>query len=448
MNTPFPIPTAVEDIFIPAREFNNPAWDAGERDGLWPNVWQMACRESEIAGVGQFVNYEILNESILVIRTGAGPDDISAIYNVCQHRGRRLRDDKRGTVGERITCRFHGWQYSREGALEKVYMEKDWEACPSFDKSKLSIPKVRCARWGGWVWINMDPDAESLESWLGAAKPMLDPFHLEDMRPKWWKTLLAPVNWKIVVEAFNEGYHSGSTHVSGVNYWPLRSPTAPAGNHAVFFSEAEDFTEYRNAEGKWSKPASFIENLWANNKHLHRALGAMTLDSGMRANERLLDLPPDSDVMTVMGALYEYTREEITKTGAPFPESMTIEKMFAAGTDWHLFPNSIVLPTLDGALWYRIRPNPINRDACIFDIWSFGRFAPGEEPEIENEIYDGFEAFRGQCEFLEEDFANLEAVHRGVKSRGFSGAMLNPIQEGTISNFHRVLRRYVEGAKD
>jgi phenylpropionate dioxygenase-like ring-hydroxylating dioxygenase large terminal subunit len=445
MNTPFPIPAPVEDIFVPAREFTDPAWDTAERDRLWPKVWQMACRESEIAGVGQFVNYEIMDESILVIRTGAGADEISAIYNVCQHRGRRLRDEKRGTIGDRLTCRFHGWQYSREGELTKVYMEKDWADCPSFDKSKLSIPQVKWARWGGWVWVTMDPEAEPLDSWLGAAKTMLEPFHLEELRPKWWKTLLAPVNWKVVVEAFNEGYHSGSTHTSGVNYWPLRSPTATAGNHAAFFSEAEDFTEYKTAEGKWAKPSSFVENLWANNRHLFRTLGAMTLDPSMRASERLLDLPPDTDPMAVMAALYEYTSEEIHKSGASFPATMTMEKLFAAGTDWHLFPNSIVLPTLDGALWYRIRPNPHDRDACIFDIWSFGRFAPGEEPKVENEIYDGFDAFRGQCEFLEEDFANLEAVNLGMKSRGFAGATLNPIQEGTISNFHRVLRSFVEG---
>jgi phenylpropionate dioxygenase-like ring-hydroxylating dioxygenase large terminal subunit len=444
MDAKLPVPAPIKDIFIPAREFRDPAWDARENDRLWPKVWQMACRESELAGVGRFVAYDILDESILIVRTGDAADDITAFYNVCQHRGRRLRDDKRGQLGETITCRFHGWQFHRNGSLAKAYMEKDWDDCPAFDRAKLSIPQVKVARWGGWIWINQDPGAEPLDEWLGAVREVLAPFHLDELRPKWWKTLLAPVNWKIVVEAFNEGYHSGSTHTSGVNYWPLRSPTATAGDHAAFFSEAEDFTEYRNPEGKWVRPSSFVENMWANNRHLYRTLGAMTLDPSMRASDRLLDLPPDSDPMAVMVALFDYTRQEIERSGAAFPATMTLEKLFAAGTDWHLFPNSIVLPTLDGALWYRIRPSAKDRDACIFDIWSFARYAPGEEPIVENEVYEGFDAFRGQCEFLEEDFANLEAVNRGVKSRGFSGATLNPLQEGTISNFHRVLRRYVE----
>lgn len=443
MSKQYPVPAAVLDNFIPASEYRDPAWDAAERDQLWPKVWQMVARESELDAVGKFVAYEILDESILIVRTGEEAEDLSAFYNVCQHRGRRLVERRSGQLGASINCPFHGWQYSREGELQKVYMEKDWDACASFDKSKLSIPKVRLARWGGWVWINEDPEASELADYLGVLADLLAPFEFGDLRPKWWKTILAPVNWKTVVEAFNEGYHSGATHRSGVNYWPLRSPTAIAGPHAGFFSEAEDFTEYKDEDGKWVKPGSFPENLWANHRHLYRSLGALTLDPGMAASERIRGLPPESDPMAVMAAIYEAQREEIEKTGARFPGSMTIEKWFAGGTDWHIFPNSIVLPSLDGALWYRVRPDAKDRDRCVFDIWSFGRFAPGAEPEVVNEIYESFEAFEGECEFLEEDFSNLKAVNQGLKSRGFSGATINPVQEGTIANFHRVLRDYL-----
>ena len=446
MSHEFPTPKPISDIFIPAKEYRSPAWDEAERDKLWPHVWQMACRESEIESAGKFVAYEILDESILVVRTGDGVDDIDAFYNVCQHRGRRLVDRKRGTLANSITCHFHGWQYSRSGELEKVYVEEDWDGCPAFDKSKLSIPHVQVARWGGWVWINMDPDAEPLAEYLGAVPMVLDPFHLEDCRPKWWVTIHAPVNWKTVIEAFNEGYHSGATHKSGVSYWPLRSPTAPAGKHAGFYSDAVDFTEYKNDEGKWVKPASFVENLWANNKHLNRALNALTLAPGMAASERIRNLPEDSDPAVVMGAIYEAHKEEIEKSGAKFPETMTIEKWFAGGTDWHIFPNMIVLPTLDGALCYRLRPDADDRDKCVFDIWSLGRFAQGEEPQVEQQEFDSFEAFEGTNEFLEEDFGNLKALNKGFKSRGFRGATVNPVQEGTIANFHKVLREYLGDA--
>jgi phenylpropionate dioxygenase-like ring-hydroxylating dioxygenase large terminal subunit len=439
-----PVPSPVDEIFIPASEYTDPAWDAAEREHLWPKIWHMACRESELLVPGDFVNFEILDESILIVRNGEGADDLAAFYNVCQHRGRRLRDEPRGRVGPTLACRFHGWQFTREGELHTVYMEDDWEGCAAYDRSKLSIPKVKLERWGGWVWLNMDPDCEPLESWLGQATQVLAPFHFDEMRPVFWKTLLAPVNWKVVAEAFNEGYHSGATHTCGINYWPSRSPTATSGRHSIFFSEGKGgFSEYKDERGKWVKAKTMAEHIWANNRHLHRTLHAMTLDPALAASERLLDLPEDTDPGAMAALLFQYNREEIEKRGAKAPATMTMQNLYATGTDWHLFPNSIVLPTMDGALWYRIRPDRHDRDACIFDIWSFGRFAPGEEPDAANEVYDGFEAFKGQCEFLEEDFANLQAVNDGMKSRGFRGATLNPHQEGSVSNFHRALREFM-----
>ena len=41
---------------------------------------------------------------------------------------------------------------------------------------------------------------------------------------------------------------------------------------------------------------------------------------------------------------------------------------------------------------------------------------------------------------LSQDFANMTEVQKGMKSSGFRGARPNPLQESSISNFHRVLR--------
>jgi hypothetical protein len=72
-----------------------------------------------------------------------------------------------------------------------------------------------------------------------------------------------------------------------------------------------------------------------------------------------------------------------------------------------------VLPTFDGALWYRMRPHGDDVDSSLVDIWSLGRFPAGAAPVVQQEVFHGFEAFRGQCEFLEEDFGQ----HRGGEPR-------------------------------
>jgi phenylpropionate dioxygenase-like ring-hydroxylating dioxygenase large terminal subunit len=302
---------------------------------------------------------------------------------------------------------------------------------------------VQVARWGGWIWVHQDPSAEPLMEWLGDVPRFLDPFAPQAMRPLWWKTIIAPANWKILVEAFIEAYHSGATHLSGINYRSARVPALVFGNHSMLYGEPGPFTEYKAADGRWVTPATLQENIWANFSHLGRTLGAMTLEPGMAAYERLRALPEDAAVDLVMTKLFEYHREEMEKRGIAWPEGLTMETWAAAGLDWHIFPNSIVLPTFDGALWYRMRPNGADHDSSIVDIWALGRFAPGREPPVQQQVFNGFEAFRGQCEFLEEDFSNIEGVNRGVKSRGFRGVVLNPVQEAGVAHFHDLLARFL-----
>ena len=71
---------------------------------------------------------------------------------------------------------------------------------------------MQVGTWGGWVFINMDPGAESLEAFLEPAKAYLDPFEFEKMRYRWRKRVTLPCNWKVALEAFNEGYHVQTTH--------------------------------------------------------------------------------------------------------------------------------------------------------------------------------------------------------------------------------------------
>ena len=65
-----------------------------ERDKLWRKVWQQVGRVEEIPEVGSYLTYDILDDSIIVVRTG--PNEFAAHHNVCMHRGRRLVDTPAG----------------------------------------------------------------------------------------------------------------------------------------------------------------------------------------------------------------------------------------------------------------------------------------------------------------------------------------------------------------
>ena len=86
----------------------------------------------------------------------------------------------------------------------------DWKG--ALTDECIGLRKVEVDTWGGWIFINMDPDCEPLRDYLEPAATMLDPFELENMRYRWRKFGVFDCNWKVAMEAFNETYHVQTTH--------------------------------------------------------------------------------------------------------------------------------------------------------------------------------------------------------------------------------------------
>ncbi len=443
------IPSIEGDIrpdFIPANRYTASDIPTLEHDTLWPRIWHIACREEEIPKVGDYVTYEIFNESIIIVRTSK--TEVKALYTVCAHRGRRLVDPGSGHVTN-FFCRFHGWKYDLEGKNTHVFHPEAWEGCPEFTEENLSLKSPKLDTWGGWIWVNMDENAEPLADWLG--KEFLDtmePFDIPSMRRAWYKTIIAPVNWKVVIEAFIEGYHSGATHSSWMDYYQMRANGAVHGNHAMYFTVFEDLPKAKKENGRWSKIKSTRDLIYYQCKELHETLFAMVTDPIMKAATRLRDeCPATMDDVELYQRFFEIQREEIEATGAKWPKKLNLEAVGKAGTSWHLFPNTIFLPGADGILWYRVRPHHSDPDQCVFDIWSLQRYAPGKEPKIKQVVANGWKEAAKVNAFLAQDFANMSAVNEGMKSRGWVGARLNPAEEITIRHFHEMLDKYFKKGK-
>ena len=107
------VPFAIE---VPDRIPKERYYDADffrlEAERLWSRVWQMACRLEEIPATNDFVEYEILDQSVVVVRTGE--TEVHAFQNACRHRGVRVVQG-RGNCDSGFTCPFHGWCYAADG---------------------------------------------------------------------------------------------------------------------------------------------------------------------------------------------------------------------------------------------------------------------------------------------------------------------------------------------
>ena len=190
----------------PARHLD-PAHVDVEWGKLWTRTWLCAGRLSEINDVGSWFKFDIGRESLIVCRSSE--DDISAFYNVCQHRGNQLVSDDFGKAG-RFVCRYHSWNYSRTGECVRVTdrdLFKDDALC-----GDLNIPQVRCETYGGFVFVNMDDDAPSLLEYLGEIPDILSGYLFDEMVVLNDVLLDMDCNWKTMLEAFSENYHVHIAH--------------------------------------------------------------------------------------------------------------------------------------------------------------------------------------------------------------------------------------------
>ena len=105
--------------FVPVERYFDPAFAALEREHLWPRVWQMACRLEEIPSVGDYVEYTIGDQSILMVRLDE--ETVRGYHNACRHRATQLAKGTGTFRGGQIVCPFHGWRWGIDGKNSFVY---------------------------------------------------------------------------------------------------------------------------------------------------------------------------------------------------------------------------------------------------------------------------------------------------------------------------------------
>lgn len=224
---------------IPAEAYTSPDYARAEQQLLWRKVWLQAGRVEDIPEVGDFVTYDIGPDSVIVSRTG--PDEIRAYHNVCPHRGRRLIDTapgQRNARGKRrnFICGYHGWSFDLQGHNTYVEHKADWQGC--LDGARSDLGAVQVDSWGGWLWINLDPEAGPLAEYLGEAARLLEPYGLQNMRPRWRKWIVFDCNWKVAMEAFAETYHVSTTHPEFMAFGQFRGWGRAKGLHSHIGYEA------------------------------------------------------------------------------------------------------------------------------------------------------------------------------------------------------------------
>ena len=178
---------------IPARRYFDEAFYKLECEKLWPHVWQMACRLEQIPNVGDWVEYGILDKSVIVVRT---PQGVKAFHNACRHRGVPLvQSGAHGNCkSQGLICSFHGWRWNMDGANAFVYGRHLFSE-RQLDSADLALKPCRVEEWGGCAFINFDDDAAPLLDCIKPVTERLDPRNVDKLRVEWWRSAILPTSF-------------------------------------------------------------------------------------------------------------------------------------------------------------------------------------------------------------------------------------------------------------
>lgn len=176
-------------------------------------VWQIAGRVDELPKIGDWKQHRILDQSFVIVR---GKDDkLRGFVNACRHRGNLLCNAAAGNAKRGFVCQYHLWSYDLDGRLRGMLREN---LAGPVDKRENSLLEVPVDTFAGFIFINPDPNAQPLSQFLGPeVTELLAPYHLDEMVAVMDVREPLDCNWKVVLDAFEEGYHINGIHPQLLN---------------------------------------------------------------------------------------------------------------------------------------------------------------------------------------------------------------------------------------
>ncbi len=410
-----PDPGLPEDI-IDQRRYYSPDFMKLEWERMWTKVWLLGGREIDIPEPGDFIVTEIGPESILIVRQK--DRTIRAFYNVCQHRGNRLRPCGLGTTGQAhsFICSYHHWEYELDGSYRRI---------PDIDtfgqgKPPHALTEVKCDTWGGFVWYTLNESPEPLLEFLGPIPQHLDPYNLHRMVQTRDITVEWDCNWKASVDAFNETYHVQGIHPQLL--WYLHDLDVQID---CYERHSRYLIPFGTVSPRVRKPPSIPEPI----KIVMKSAGMDPADyDGPIANIR-------RDVQKHKRAFGASQGKDYSKLN---DDQLT--------DDYHylIFPNLSLNVHADDFWIFRQRPHPRDPDRMYYDIMTFELVPEGSKWPERAEHRNWKHGDKSIGLVLDQDAANLPGVQAGMHSKGFKGLWIGR-QELRIRHFHKVIDDYIYG---
>ena len=207
---------------LPQKYFVSPEVFAEEQEKIFSKQWLLVGHQSQLGNPGDYIVQDVNRESLIVIRDKG--EAIRGFYNVCRHRGTRLKEDMCGHASA-IQCPYHAWTYGLDGRLIGAPHMDD---VPGFDKADYPLQPVNLGLWEGFIFVNLGAnearlrseatarqrsgDFISLERWFAPLNGKFSHWNMSILRPAKRIEYDVRANWKLMFENYSECYHCPGVH--------------------------------------------------------------------------------------------------------------------------------------------------------------------------------------------------------------------------------------------
>lgn len=417
---------AIDVPGVPRARYTSPEFAKAELERMWPRVWQVACREEQIPEPGDLVVYESPGASLIIVR--GGDDEIRAFYNSCLHRGMRLC--AQDTSVRQLTCPFHGFSWNLDGGLAHVPARWDF---PQIEEATFRLPQARVGRWGGFVFINRDPDAPPLHEYLANLPEHFADWPRESVYLARMIHKTMDANWKTCIEGFVESFHLAGIH----------SQALPFGGDAS--------TQYDVWPGN-ETISRFLEPVGVQSDQYPRRLSEQEiLDASLRTifgDGPLPELPPG---MRARSFIANATRAAMSAADGRDYSGLS-DTEAADAMQYSVFPNFVLFRSLTYPYAYRFTPVRDDPHRAVFDFMIFRPKPQDGSPPPETEhVHLGPDDSFADCgalppwlgQIYDQDSVGLAMCQAGLRDGGGADVIFSAYQEVRIRHLHETLTRYL-----
>lgn len=402
-----------------------------EMEHVWKKSWQAVAREEDIPEVGDRKPYDVGMLSYIIIRSG--PNEFRALQNACLHRGTRLCNNF--MAGESIKCPFHAWEWNTDGSLRNVPSRWDF---PVVTEASYRLPEAKVGTWGGWIFINPDPDAGPLEDALGILPQHFGPRESEQRFTAIGFRKKLRGNWKQAQEAFHEAYHVIETHSQILDYngdTQTRYDTWDDGKSQV----SRSITPSAIPSGHLGDEASM-------KKAAEESMRMFALPFPH------IELPPIKSGETGRAEVAEWRRQTMSSMlGVDF--SQHSDSYMLDANQYFMFPNFWPWWGEGLPLTYQFMPYKDDPDACVMEVRLTVPYSPdGPRPPAAELVELDFDQpvssvpeMGIMATIFDQDFSNIPLVQMGLHSTADAEAKvtLGLYQESRIQAFHDMIDRKI-----